>query len=288
MIRGDARIDALRTAIDRGDAGVAALAALRRRIVREVAACKTPDGGRDPIREARVRAHVVRVAADLGLPSITAGQLVDSLIRDACAQQGYSTDADHQRPDIEPFTPGNAMSNTLVVHLARWLPAPKRLSPVLRQVPSRWHARLMQHAMRHALADPVHAGEIEFLTTRTIGIEVVDLGLSWSIGLRNGALTVVEDPAEATVKGTMTDLMLLASRAEDADTLFFQRRLVLTGDTELGLLARNTLDRLDWERIPLGMRVLLHRAARIARDARAAWREAHAAGTAAHPGPPSQ
>lgn len=288
MIRGDARIDALRTAIDRVDAGIVALAALRRRIVREVAACKTPDGGRDPIREARVRAHAVRVAADLDLPSVTAEQLVDSLIRDACTQQGYCTDADRQRHGIESSISGNTMPNSLVIHLARWLPPPKKLSPLLRRVPSRWHARLMQRAMRHALADPVHAGEIEFLTTRTIGIEVADLGLSWSIGLRNGALTVVEDPAEATVKGTMTDLMLLASRAEDADTLFFQRRLVLTGDTELGLLARNTLDRLDWERIPLGMRVLLHRAARTARDARDAWRDTHAAGTAAHPGPPSQ
>jgi predicted lipid carrier protein YhbT len=31
----------------------------------------------------------------------------------------------------------------------------------------------------------------------------------------------------------------------DADTLFFDRRLSIEGDTELGLLLKNTLDALD-------------------------------------------
>ena len=69
-----------------------------------------------------------------------------------------------------------------------------------------------------------------------------------------------------------TDLLLLASRLEDADTLFFQRRLEVTGDTELGLTARNLLDRLPWESVPLGVRILLHRGARLAREARDARR----------------
>ena len=64
--------------------------------------------------------------------------------------------------------------------------------------------------------------------------------------------------------------MRLASRLEDADTLFFQRRLELTGDTELGLTARNLLDRLPWESVPLGLRVVLNRCARLASEARSA------------------
>ena len=88
----------------------------------------------------------------------------------------------------------------------------------------------------------------------------------------SGRLVVVDTPAEATVRGTVTDLLLLAGRLEDADTLFFQRRLVLTGDTELGLTARNLLDRLPWERVPLGLRIALNRGARFAEAARAAYR----------------
>jgi predicted lipid carrier protein YhbT len=64
--------------------------------------------------------------------------------------------------------------------------------------------------------------------------------------------------------------LLLASRLEDADTLFFQRRLQVVGDTELGLAVRNLLDQLPWDTIPLGLRVALNRGARLARAARAA------------------
>lgn len=52
--------------------------------------------------------------------------------------------------------------------------------------------------------------------------------------MRDGPLSVVDEAPEATVQGSVTGLMLLASRADDADTLFFQRRLVLTGDTDQG------------------------------------------------------
>ena len=43
----------------------------------------------------------------------------------------------------------------------------------------------------------------------------------------------------------------LALRREDPDTLFFTRRLVMTGDTELGLVVKNALDAIDWPRLAL-------------------------------------
>ena len=105
---------------------------------------------------------------------------------------------------------------------------------------------------------------------RRLGIEVDDLGLRWVVELQTQRLSVVDAPAEATVRGSATDLLLLAGRLEDADTLFFQRRLVLTGDVELGLTARNLLERLPWENVPLGLRIALNRGARMARAARSA------------------
>ncbi|MBP6514766.1 MAG: SCP2 sterol-binding domain-containing protein, partial [Steroidobacteraceae bacterium] len=69
-------------------------------------------------------------------------------------------------------------------------------------------------------------------------------------------------------RGSATDLLLLASRLEDADTLFFQRRLRLTGDTELGLTARNLLDQLPWESVPAPLRIALEKAAQLARALR--------------------
>jgi predicted lipid carrier protein YhbT len=56
------------------------------------------------------------------------------------------------------------------------------------------------------------------------------------------------------------DLLLLARRQEDPDTLFFSRRLALEGDTELGLLVKNTLDALDASAFDLGALLRPHRA----------------------------
>jgi predicted lipid carrier protein YhbT len=92
------------------------------------------------------------------------------------------------------------------------------------------------------------------------------------LGARGVECVDFEGDAEATVRGTATDLLSLAARLEDADTLFFHRRLQLTGDVELGLAARNLLDQLPWEAIPLGLRVMLNRGAQLARAAREAHR----------------
>lgn len=49
------------------------------------------------------------------------------------------------------------------------------------------------------------------------------------------------------IAGRLDDLVALARRDEDPDTLFFQRRLMLEGDTATGLLLKNLLDALDFD-----------------------------------------
>ena len=48
----------------------------------------------------------------------------------------------------------------------------------------------------------------------------------------------------------MNDLILVAGRKEDPDTLFFQRRLSIEGDTELGLEVKNLMDNIEFEQLP--------------------------------------
>ena len=50
---------------------------------------------------------------------------------------------------------------------------------------------------------------------------------------------------DLTIAATGPDFLKLAQRKEDADTLFFSRRLSMEGDTELGLVVKNTLDALE-------------------------------------------
>ena len=54
---------------------------------------------------------------------------------------------------------------------------------------------------------------------------------------------------DVRIKGKLEDFWLLATRREDPDTLFFNRRLSIEGDTETGLYVKNMLDALefDWE-----------------------------------------
>ena len=154
----------------------------------------------------------------------------------------------------------------------RLVPPPRHARSVLRVIPQRWLARAVESMLGRALS-PLRGGDtLAFMHGRRLGIEVADLDMRWTLELRDGRLHACDAPAETTVRGSLTDLLLLASRLEDADTLFFQRRLVLTGDTELGLTLRNVLDRLPWEEVPLGLRIVLNRVARFAQSARTAHR----------------
>ncbi|GMV30109.1 MAG: hypothetical protein AMXMBFR59_22340 [Rhodanobacteraceae bacterium] len=161
--------------------------------------------------------------------------------------------------------------------LLRLVPPPRRWALPMRLVPRGALARAFEHAAASVLAGALERGELNPLAGRVLGIEVLDLGLRFAIRVDAGKLRITTSGAddaapEARVQGTLTDLLLLASRLEDADTLFFQRRLSLTGDTELGLTARNLLDQLDWTQVPLPLRIVLNRAARFADAARASWR----------------
>jgi predicted lipid carrier protein YhbT/chorismate mutase len=269
-MRPERRLGAARALIDRIDAAIIGLAAARRHAVALAARAKRAGAPRDPAREAAVHRHGRVVARDLGVPAAVADGLLDLLIDDACRQQGF--DARPGPSSTEPLPDAPPMDTAWPHRLAALLPHPSVLRPVLGRIPPGLHAGLFARLAAHAVQAPLAAGDLGFLEGRALGIEATDLGLRWCFGLRAGRLVALQVPPEAEVRGTATDLLLLASRQEDADTLFFQRRLVLTGDTALGLEARNTLDRLEWETLPLGQRIVLHRAARHAALARAAWR----------------
>jgi predicted lipid carrier protein YhbT/chorismate mutase len=269
-----------RRAIDQVDDVLLLLVAARRRIVRMLAPMKRGSGeaARDRARESQVHARAQRLARRLDVPQATARQLVEILIRDACRQQGLATDLDQGATVADTGMMASAMTVPLEIESTpshawlRLLPPPRRMRPLLRAIPPRWRAHAVSAVLGRALA-PLGAGDaLAFMHERRLGIEVSDLDLRWIFTWDGGGLRVCDAPAEATVRGSLTDLLLLASRLEDADTLFFQRRLELSGDTELGLTLRNVLDRLPWEQVPLGLRIALNRLARFARAARMAHR----------------
>lgn len=106
--------------------------------------------------------------------------------------------------------------------------------------------------MNAMLAMPVEAGELQFLAQRVVNVLVTDAGLGFSVTLHQDQLHAGRKVAEAdlTIEGTVYAFLLLATRTEDADTLFFRRQLKTSGDTELGLYVKNFLDGLELESLP--------------------------------------
>lgn len=95
--------------------------------------------------------------------------------------------------------------------------------------------QVLSWQFRQALAD----GELDFLEGRWLSIHVRDIGLLWYTSVINGRLVVSpEAEADVSFSADASDLLMIAARKQDPDTLFFQRRLVIEGDTELGLYVK--------------------------------------------------
>lgn len=90
------------------------------------------------------------------------------------------------------------------------------------------------------------------MAQRVMNVFVTDADLRFSVTLAQNGLRVGAEVAGAdlTVEGTVYTFLLLATRTEDADTLFFRRYLKTSGDTELGLRVKNFLNGLELESLP--------------------------------------
>ena len=118
------------------------------------------------------------------------------------------------------------------------------LSAPLRLLPTLAHSQALALTLNQVMKEAIAEGDLDFLKGRTVGIEISDLGIRYRLGFGNGRIRGFGEgvPADASISGGLHEFMLLAARREDADTLFFQRRLRMAGDTELGLYLKNFLD----------------------------------------------
>lgn len=116
-------------------------------------------------------------------------------------------------------------------------------------------------ALNHALAAGLSDGRLDFLEGRVLVLEIQGLGLRLALTVLRGRLLALPPatPADTVIRGRAAIFAGLARRRLDPDTAFFQRRLVVEGDTELALAAKNALDGIDPEALP----PLLRRALRL-------------------------
>lgn len=95
--------------------------------------------------------------------------------------------------------------------------------------------------------------ELTALADKLFRVHVLDTGgmahFTYRGGLFRPVFRAERDPDLAFAAHLSAYLQLLA-RQEDPDTLFFNRELEITGDTELGLMVKNMLDAVEWPNLP--------------------------------------
>ena len=118
---------------------------------------------------------------------------------------------------------------------------------------------LLTVALNQAFREPLQHGEVAFLEGSKVRIRVTDLCLDWLIRIEADRIRAIDRglAEDVSISGNSLDFVLLATRRADPDTLFFQRRIRIEGDTELGLGVKNTMDSMDWDDLPLPLRRLL-------------------------------
>lgn len=135
---------------------------------------------------------------------------------------------------------------------------PSLLKLPLKVTPFAVQRQVLEQLLGWQFRESVKDGELDFLESKWLKVEVSDLALTWFISLQNGNLVVKQQAdADVSVCGNANDLILIAARKEDPDTLFFQRRLVIEGDTELGLYVKNLMDAFELENMPAPLRFAL-------------------------------
>ena len=106
-------------------------------------------------------------------------------------------------------------------------------------------------ALNAALGRILPRQALEPLLGKRVSIRVLDAGMTlrFTYGERGFFPAFGGMPADLTISARARDFLTLLLREEDPDSLFFSRRLLMEGDTELGLLVKNTLDGIDLPRM---------------------------------------
>ncbi len=124
-------------------------------------------------------------------------------------------------------------------------PFPGPLRAVLSRLPQYPPAAALAVLLNLWLGHVLSGKHLPAALGKVVCIRVRDVGLRLLFAIkRDGVVARGNARPDVTISATANDFLALALRREDPDTLFFSRRLTIEGDTELGLLLKNTLDAL--------------------------------------------
>lgn len=138
------------------------------------------------------------------------------------------------------------MSAALPMALDLALGLAVRFKPLLLRLPMHPPALALAISLNRLLLPKLEPDARQALSHKAVTVEITDLGLSLKLLLGDRGFAVVRGSQAAALRiaASATSFCRLLAGQDDADRLFFERQLVMEGDTEMALVLKNTLDAL--------------------------------------------
>lgn len=138
-------------------------------------------------------------------------------------------------------------SSPAVSHASFPTTVPAPVAALLSRLPGFPAALLLTTALNVSVARQLPSDVGAMLLNKRLRIQVRDARVTLDFTWTGGAFAPRARHADTDlcISASAHDFLRLAQRQEDPDTLFFNRRLSMEGDTELGLVVKNTLDALE-------------------------------------------
>ncbi|WP_444994008.1 ubiquinone anaerobic biosynthesis accessory factor UbiT [Aliikangiella sp. IMCC44359] len=162
------------------------------------------------------------------------------------------------------------MSLPIVVHqliktkasfISRHL-TPDKLAKISTLLPFSFNKKLIEITLNTILKEQIIDNCFDFLTNKIVLINIKDADLNIGLSFSHKKLVCLyfsqlKQIADAELSINTPDAICLMLQEKDPDTLFFQRKLSINGDTELAHQLKNTIDAFDPETMPKLLKLLL-------------------------------
>ena len=121
----------------------------------------------------------------------------------------------------------------------------------LKLIPQILQNKLIDKILNTLFLESLQEDELDFLEGKALKISVPDIDYFLVLtNVQQRLFVATHMTPDVTLSANFNDLMLMISREQDPDTLFFQRRLCIEGNTALGLGIKNWLDGIDLNILP--------------------------------------
>jgi predicted lipid carrier protein YhbT len=141
--------------------------------------------------------------------------------------------------------------------------APQVSRRTLNLMPEKLKITVINKLLNLVLAEQLMSDELHFLQQKWVGICVDDIGLRFEVSVDTQLRVRTFTQPDVTFSANVPELIAVAAGKEDPDTLFFQRKLRIEGDTELGLEVKNMLLSIELENLPKPARISIEKLAEM-------------------------